>query len=208
MWCGLFLSLNTMLCIVYSFWPSYLLVSFPFPDLLQKVQSVQTDNMTEEVGVNTDTDWESQVAAMLDYSSSLTEQYDNMKKQQGEEGVAHEKQKQQVQRRKEEATRQHQVRPSHCLKVKTQAVPPSHCDFVSRLFWTNWSLCELNCSWTTPRPPGRTSYPRNRKWPQRRTEQRRRETGKYQEDRRFLFLSNESKSWSGSLSLGGYSTGI
>lgn len=98
------------------------LANMTVEDLLQKVQSVQTENMTEEVGVNTDTDWESQVAAMLDYSSSLTEQYDNMKKQQGEEGVAHEKQKQQVQRRKEEATRQHQalLDKLESLRVKLQ----------------------------------------------------------------------------------------
>lgn len=75
------------------------------------MQAVQTDSATEDCGVNTDADWESQVAAMLEYSSSLTEQYDALMKQQDEEGVAHEKHKQQVQKRKEEATRQHQVGP-------------------------------------------------------------------------------------------------
>ncbi|XP_063752363.1 RING finger protein 214 isoform X1 [Eleginops maclovinus] len=91
-------------------------------DLLQKVQSVQTENMTEAVGVNTDADWESQVVAILVKSSSLTEQYNNMKKQQCEEGVAQEKQKQHVQKRKEEATQQHQalLDKLESLRVKLQ----------------------------------------------------------------------------------------
>ncbi|XP_063752364.1 RING finger protein 214 isoform X2 [Eleginops maclovinus] len=78
--------------------------------------------MTEAVGVNTDADWESQVVAILVKSSSLTEQYNNMKKQQCEEGVAQEKQKQHVQKRKEEATQQHQalLDKLESLRVKLQ----------------------------------------------------------------------------------------
>lgn len=91
------------------------------PELLQKVQAVQTDNTTEELGVNTEPDWESHVAAMLEHSSSLTEQYDSLMRKQDDEEVAHEKDKQQVQKKKEEATRHHQVgltqRHTHRLKI-------------------------------------------------------------------------------------------
>lgn len=79
-------------------------------DTLLKGQAVQTDTMSQELGVNTDTDWESQAEAMLEYGRSLTEQYDGLRKTQGEEEVAHEKQVQQLQRKKEEAIHQHQVR--------------------------------------------------------------------------------------------------
>ncbi|XP_026200069.1 RING finger protein 214 isoform X2 [Anabas testudineus] len=78
-------------------------------DLLHNVQAVQTDSMTEELGVNTEADWESQVEKMLEYSSSLTEQYDSLMKRQGEEEVSHEKRVQQLQKKKEETTRQHQA---------------------------------------------------------------------------------------------------
>lgn len=78
--------------------------------MLQKVQSVQTDNMTEESGVNTDPDWESQLVAMTEYSSSLVEKYNSLMRQQEEEESTHEKDKEQLQKKKEEAIRQHQVR--------------------------------------------------------------------------------------------------
>ena len=74
---------------------------------------MQTDCTTEELGVSTDVDWESQVAAMLEYSSTLTEQYDSLRRKQDEEEVAHEKDKQQLLKKKEDATRQHQVRLTH-----------------------------------------------------------------------------------------------
>nr|XP_046241759.1 RING finger protein 214 isoform X2 [Scatophagus argus] len=77
--------------------------------LLQKGKAVQTDNMTEDLGVNTDPDWESQVEVMMEYSSSLTEQYNSLIRKQDEDEVAHEKDKQQLQKKKEEATRQHQA---------------------------------------------------------------------------------------------------
>ncbi|TKS78236.1 RING finger protein 214 [Collichthys lucidus] len=91
-------------------------------DLLQRVQAVQTDKTTEELGVNTDSNWESKVAAMLQYSSSLTELYDVlMRKQEGQE-VSHEKGKQQLQKKKEEATRHHQglLDKLESLRVKLQ----------------------------------------------------------------------------------------
>lgn len=91
----------------------FVLSLFPFLDLLQKVQAVQTDSTTKELGVNTEPDWESQVAAMLEYSSSLKEQYESLMRKQDEEEDSHEKHKQQLQKRKEEATRQHQVRLTH-----------------------------------------------------------------------------------------------
>lgn len=91
-------------------------------DLLQKVQAVQTDSTTVESGVNTEPDWESQVEAMLEYSSSLMERYDSLMKKQDEEGEAHEKHKQQVLKKKEEATRQHQalLEKLESLRVKLQ----------------------------------------------------------------------------------------
>lgn len=114
-------------------------------DTLLKGQAVQTDTMSQELGVNTDTDWESQAEAMLEYGRSLTEQYDGLRKTQGEEEVVHEKQVQQLQRKKEEAIHQHQVRVA--------PTPPSHrgpaslnCGCVFRLFWKNSILCESNCS--------------------------------------------------------------
>ncbi|KAK2901689.1 RING finger protein 214 [Channa argus] len=78
-------------------------------DVLQKVQAVQTDSITGELGINTEPDWESQVEAMLDHGTNLTEQYDSLIKKQSEEEVEHEKRMQQLMRKKEETTRQHQA---------------------------------------------------------------------------------------------------
>uniref|UniRef100_A0A3Q3WNI6 RING-type domain-containing protein n=1 Tax=Mola mola TaxID=94237 RepID=A0A3Q3WNI6_MOLML len=86
-------------------------------DLLQKVQAVQTDSTTEESGVNTDPDWESHLAAMCEYSTSLTEQYVSLLKTQQEEEVAHKTDMQQLQKKKEDAIRQHQVRLTHTDQV-------------------------------------------------------------------------------------------
>ncbi|KAK2838129.1 hypothetical protein Q5P01_015341 [Channa striata] len=78
--------------------------------VLQKVQAaVQTDSTTGEQGINTEPDWERQVEAMLEYGSSLTEQYDGLIKKQCEEEVEHEKHLQQLTKKKEAATRQHQA---------------------------------------------------------------------------------------------------
>ncbi|XP_047448879.1 RING finger protein 214 isoform X2 [Mugil cephalus] len=78
--------------------------------------------MTVDCSVNTEPDWESQVAAMLAYSSTLTEQHDDLTKKQEEEEVEHEKHKQQLQKKKEEATRQHQalLEKVESLRVKLQ----------------------------------------------------------------------------------------
>ncbi|XP_059192275.1 RING finger protein 214 [Centropristis striata] len=78
-------------------------------ELLQKVQAVQTDSTSEERGVNTAADWESQLAAMVAYSASLTERYDGLVRKQDEDELNHEQNKLQVQKKKEEATRQHQA---------------------------------------------------------------------------------------------------
>lgn len=79
---------------------------------------MQTDSTTEELGVNTDPDWESQLATMFEYNSSLAEQYASLMRKQEEEEVAQEKDKQQLQKKKEEATRQHQVTHTHTHIVK------------------------------------------------------------------------------------------
>lgn len=83
---------------------------------MQKTQAVQTDSMTEESGFNTDSDWETQLEAMFKYNTKLTERYNNLLRKKQEDGLAHEKEKQQLQKRKEEEIRQHQVRltPMHC----------------------------------------------------------------------------------------------
>lgn len=77
------------------------------------MESVQTDSLTEDLGVNTDSDWESQLAAMFQHNSSLAEQYASLIKKLEEEEVAEEKDKQELQKKKEDATRQHQVRHAH-----------------------------------------------------------------------------------------------
>lgn len=98
------------------------LANMKVEDLQQKTQDVQTENTTQESGVNTEPDWESQVAAMLEYSSSLTERHSTLMQKQNEEGEVQEKHRQQVQRRKEEATRQHQalLEKLESLRVKLQ----------------------------------------------------------------------------------------
>lgn len=74
------------------------------------------DSMTEESGVSTDPDWESQLVAMSEYSSSLAEKYNMLMRQQEEENVTQKKEKEQLQKKKEAAIHQHQVRLTniHC----------------------------------------------------------------------------------------------
>ncbi|XP_076586727.1 uncharacterized protein rnf214 [Chaetodon auriga] len=96
------------------------LANMAVEELQQK--AVQTDSTTQELAVNTEPDWEHQVAAMFEYSSSLTAQYDSLMRKQEEEEVAHEKDKQQLQKKKEETTRQHQalLDKLESLRVKLQ----------------------------------------------------------------------------------------
>lgn len=98
------------------------LANMTLEELLQTEQAVQTDSTTGELGINTDVDWESQVAAMLEYSSTLMEQYDGLRRKQDEEEVVHEKDKQQLLKKKEDATRQHQalLDKLESLRVKLQ----------------------------------------------------------------------------------------
>ena len=91
------------------------LFSVCLSELKQGVQATQTDSTTAESAVNTRQDWESQVAAIFELSSSLKEQHDGLKKKQEEEEVSQEKHKQQLQKRMEEAKRQHQVTQRHLL---------------------------------------------------------------------------------------------
>lgn len=95
-----------------------------FLELLQKVQAVQTDSMTEDLGVNTDPEWESKLAAMFQHDASLAEQYASLIKNREDEEGAQNKDKQELQKKKEEATRQHQVRHAHehCVSA------PRHCN--------------------------------------------------------------------------------
>ncbi|XP_040899184.1 RING finger protein 214 [Toxotes jaculatrix] len=98
------------------------LTNMTVEDLQQKVQAVQTDSTTEETGVNTEPDWESQVSAMFEHSTSLSEQYDSLMKKQDEQEVTHLRHKQLLQKKKEEATRQHQalLDKLESLRVKLQ----------------------------------------------------------------------------------------
>ncbi|KAG7219778.1 hypothetical protein INR49_011512 [Caranx melampygus] len=85
------------------------LANMKVEDLMQRVQAVQTDSTTEEMGVNTEPDWEEQVSAMLELSTVLSEKYERLMKKQDEEEVAHDNQKQELQKKQEEATRQLQA---------------------------------------------------------------------------------------------------
>ncbi|CAJ1069659.1 RING finger protein 214 isoform X2 [Xyrichtys novacula] len=86
-----------------------MLADMTVEDLVQRAQAVQTDSTTVELSVNTDPDWESQVVAMFENSITLMEQHDRLMKMQGEEEQVKAKQKVQLQKRKEEATHQHQA---------------------------------------------------------------------------------------------------
>lgn len=78
-------------------------------DLIQKVQAVQTDNQTAEVAVNTGADWENGVSAIFDLHSTLMVQHEDLARRQDEEEVEHEKLRQQLQKKKDDATCQHQA---------------------------------------------------------------------------------------------------
>lgn len=91
-------------------------------DLIQNVQAVQTDNQTAELAVNTDGDWESDVAAMFDHGSYLKERHEQLVKWKVEEESEQEALRQQLQKKKEDATRQHQalLDKLESLRVKLQ----------------------------------------------------------------------------------------
>ncbi|XP_037338422.2 RING finger protein 214 [Pungitius pungitius] len=91
-------------------------------DLLQQVQSVQTEGSTSEVGVNTEAGWEGRVAAMLASGAGLAVQYDALMKKQDEEEQEQEEHTQQMQKKKEEAMQQHQalLDKVESLRVKLQ----------------------------------------------------------------------------------------
>lgn len=69
--------------------------------------------MTEEAGVNTDPDWESQLEAMSEYSSSLVEKFNSLMRQQEEDDSTQKKDKDQLQKKKAEAIRQQKVGLTH-----------------------------------------------------------------------------------------------
>uniref|UniRef100_A0A672IPB4 RING-type domain-containing protein n=1 Tax=Salarias fasciatus TaxID=181472 RepID=A0A672IPB4_SALFA len=87
-------------------------------DLNHNVQAVQTDIQTAELAVNTEAGWESDVAAMFDQGSSLKERFEQLAKREEEEEAEHEKLRQQLQKKKEDATRQHQVWDTHTPLIR------------------------------------------------------------------------------------------
>lgn len=95
-----------------TFFPTFFLL----PDVLQTEQQVQTDSLTEDTGVNTDPDWESQLEAMSEHSSSLVEEYNSLMRQLEEDDSTREKDKEQLQKKKAEAIRQQKV-----------SLPDTHC---------------------------------------------------------------------------------
>lgn len=74
--------------------------------------------MTEDVEVNTDPDWESQLEAMSEYSCSLVEKYNSLTRQLEEDDSTHKKDKEQLQKKKAEAIRQQKVglTDTHCSR--------------------------------------------------------------------------------------------
>lgn len=93
--------------------PSFISSSTPpcFPLLVPKweQQGDPTGVWRSEKEVNTDEAWESQMAAVEEYSSSLARQHSNLLKEQEEEEAENEKHKEDLEKKKEEAACQHKV---------------------------------------------------------------------------------------------------
>lgn len=117
------------------------------PDLLQK------GGTTTDSGVNTDTDWESQVASVFHQNSILKEQYDDLMKKQEEANEQSSKELQELLDKKEAAKQQHKARLyltffrfvqnlNNWALVQRRGLSPSdpYCSF--RHSCKSWSLCE------------------------------------------------------------------
>ncbi|XP_078141519.1 uncharacterized protein rnf214 [Centroberyx gerrardi] len=84
---------------------------------MQKVWAVQTDSGTTERCVGTEPDWENRVAAMLECILGLAKQHDSLLQQQQQEEAEHQAHKIQLEKKKEEATRQ-----QHALLDKLESL--------------------------------------------------------------------------------------
>ncbi|KAF7205378.1 RING finger protein 214 [Nothobranchius furzeri] len=91
-------------------------------DATHNCQAVQVGSTVSESAVNTQSDWESQVAAIFEYSCKLTKEYNQLLKKKEEETQEKEKHKQQLQKKKEETIQQHQalLGKLESLRVKLQ----------------------------------------------------------------------------------------
>ncbi|XP_054630346.1 RING finger protein 214 [Dunckerocampus dactyliophorus] len=104
-------------------------LAFEFSSVTMKdvqEKSMQTDESmvarTGDSGTNTDTDWEVQVAAMLAYSEVLAKEHKELVKRREQDEGERGKQTQQLEKKKAQATRQHQVllEKLDSLRVKLQ----------------------------------------------------------------------------------------
>lgn len=102
--------------------PDLQLANRTVEDLIQRDEVVQTDSVTTDCGVVTEPDWGSRVAAMLEYGSSLEEQHEQLARRRDEEEAGHQRHRVHLQKKKEDATRQHQVLLDRLdsLRVKLQ----------------------------------------------------------------------------------------
>ncbi|KAM4615909.1 RING finger protein 214 [Polymixia lowei] len=84
--------------------------------------SMEPDSGAGEKGMNTEPDWEAQIADMMEQGSRLAEQYSSLLKQKEQQEAQHNKHKQQLEKKKEDAVRQHQalLDKLESLRVKLQ----------------------------------------------------------------------------------------